>query len=86
MAESVAEQIQNYPPPIPAFEVQAEDTTAAGDVFNGALAVALLSGKTLREATRYACAAGALAVTRPGAQPSMPTRAAVNSFLRRNSQ
>jgi ribokinase len=68
------------------FRVKAVDSTGAGDAFNGALAVALLSGKTLVEATRYACAAGALSVTRPGAQPSMPTRAAVNSFLRRNRQ
>ena len=66
------------------FPVAAVDSVAAGDAFNGALAVALLSGKTLREAARYACAASALSVTRPGAQPSMPTRAAVNSFLRRN--
>ena len=68
------------------FRVKAVDSTGAGDAFNGALAVALLSGKTLREAARYACAAGALSVTRPGAQSSMPTRAALNSFLRRNSQ
>ncbi len=68
------------------FRVKAVDSTGAGDAFNGALAVALLSGKTLREAVRYACAAGALSVTRPGAQPSMPTRAAVNFFLRRKRQ
>jgi len=66
---------------VAAFRVQEVDTTAAGDAFNGALAVALLEGKTLAEATRFACAAGALSVIRPGAQPSMPTRAEVIGFL-----
>ncbi|MDW7761209.1 MAG: ribokinase [Acidobacteriota bacterium] len=65
----------------PAFPVQAVDTTAAGDVFNGALAVALVEGKTLHEAVRFASAAAALSVTRPGAQPSIPGRAEINDFL-----
>ena len=62
----------------PAFSVAAVDTTAAGDAFNGALAVALADRAELDDAIRFACAAGALAVTRPGAQPSMPTRDEVN--------
>lgn len=76
----------NRPLHLPAFRVKAVDTTAAGDAFNGGLAVALLAGKSLEEATRFACAAGALAVTRPGAQPSIPTRAALNAFLRNRAR
>ncbi|WP_437919953.1 ribokinase [Sphingobacterium sp. LRF_L2] len=56
------------------LKVAAVDTTAAGDVFNGALAVALSEGKGLREATKFACQAAALAVTRLGAQASIPYR------------
>lgn len=52
--------------------VDAVDTTAAGDAFNGALAVALAENRPLLAATRRACAAGALAATRVGAQPSLP--------------
>ena len=59
---------------VPALEVQAVDTTAAGDVFNGALAVALSEGKTLEAATEFACQASAIAVTRMGAQSSAPYR------------
>ncbi len=55
-------------------EVEARDTTAAGDAFNGALACALGSGASLEEAAGFASTAGALAVTRQGAQPSLPTR------------
>lgn len=68
--------------PIPAFAVEAVDSTAAGDVFNGALAVALAEGKGIREAARFACAAAAISVTRPGAQPSIPARREVEDFLR----
>ncbi|MFQ5778028.1 MAG: ribokinase [Terriglobia bacterium] len=71
---------------VPGFRVKAVDTTGAGDAFNGALAVGLLEGKTLVEATRLACAAAALSVTRPGAQPSMPTRAELRAFLRRHAR
>lgn len=66
---------------IPAFKVQAVDTTAAGDVFSGALAVALVEGQPLPEAARFACAAAAISVTRLGAQSSIPTRAEIEHFL-----
>lgn len=59
---------------IPAPQVEAVDTTAAGDVFNGALAVALSEGKNLKSAVTFACHAAALAVTRMGAQSSIPFR------------
>ena len=65
----------------PAPKVEAVDTTAAGDAFNGALAVALAGGATLEDAIPFACAAGAVSVTRPGAQPSMPTRRDVEALL-----
>ena len=64
-----------------AFPVEAVDTVAAGDAFNGALAVALAEGMDLKRAVLLACAAGALAVTTTGAQDSMPTRAAVQEFM-----
>jgi ribokinase len=60
------------------------DTTAAGDAFGGALAVALADGAALEDAIRFACAAGAVSVTRPGAQPSMPTRVEVEALLGRS--
>jgi ribokinase len=68
---------------IETFPVRALDTTAAGDIFNGALAVALTEGKVLAEAVRFANAAAALSVTRPGAQDSAPRRAAIERFLLR---
>jgi len=64
-----------------AYEVTAVDTTAAGDAFNGALAVALAEGKDLLDAVRYGMAAGALSATKRGAQPSLPTRDLVENFL-----
>jgi ribokinase len=66
---------------VPAFKVEPVDTTAAGDVFNGALAVALAEEKPLEKALRFASAAAALSVTRLGAQPSAPTRAEIEAFL-----
>jgi len=54
------------------------DTTGAGDSFCGALAAALAGGKSILEATERAVHAGAIAATRPGAQPSMPTAAEVD--------
>ena len=61
--------------------VKAVDTTAAGDTFCGALAVALCEGRELPDAVRFANAASALAVTRLGAQPSIPARAEINGEL-----
>jgi ribokinase len=58
------------------------DTTAAGDAFNGALAVALAEGADLDRAVRFATAAAAISVTRHGAQPSMPSRAEVDALAR----
>ncbi len=66
---------------VPSFRVDAVDTTAAGDAFCGALAVALAEGRALRDAVRFANAAGAVAVTRPGAQPSMGTRREIEDLL-----
>ncbi len=66
----------------PAFPVTAVDATAAGDAFAAALTVRLAEGASLEEAVVFANAAGALACTKVGAQPSMPTRAEVASFLR----
>ena len=68
---------------VPAFPVNAVDTVAAGDAFNGAMAVAMSEGASLAEAVRWGCAAGALAVTKVGAQDSMPDRAAVAALPRR---
>ena len=64
-----------------AYQVQAVDTVAAGDAFNGAPAVALAEGRNTDEALRRAMAAGALAVTRTGAQDSMPHKHEVEAFL-----
>ena len=64
----------------PAIPVQAIDSTAAGDAFNGGLACALARGATLEEAVRWGGLAGALATTRLGAQPSLPTEDELNRF------
>ncbi|MBC8032888.1 MAG: ribokinase [Chitinophagaceae bacterium] len=66
---------------IPAIKVEAVDTTAAGDVFNGALSVALSEDKSIEEATAFACQASAIAVTRLGAQSSAPYRNEINAFV-----
>lgn len=66
---------------VAAPEVTARDTTAAGDVFNGALAVALSEGAGLEKACAIACQAAALSVQRLGAQPSMPSRAELDAAL-----
>ena len=63
------------------FRVKAVDTIAAGDTFNGALVTALLEGKPMDSAVRFAHAAAAIAVTRPGAQPSVPWRNEIDDFL-----
>jgi ribokinase len=66
---------------VPAFEVETIDTVAAGDAFVGALAAALARGATRAEALLRASAAGALAVTVPGATPSLPTGEAVSDLI-----
>ncbi|MEJ2340104.1 MAG: ribokinase [Gemmatimonadales bacterium] len=66
----------------PAPPVAAVDTTAAGDAFNGALAVALAEGARLEAAADFANRAAALSTTREGAQPSLPTRPQVDAFAR----
>lgn len=65
---------------VPPYPAQVVDPTGAGDAFCGALGVALAEGRPLIEAVRFANAAGALAVGIPGAQPSMPTRRAVEAL------
>jgi ribokinase len=67
---------------IPAPRVTVVDTTAAGDAFNGAFATGLMLGMPPREAARFACVAAAISVTKSGAQPSMPSRAEIEEFLR----
>lgn len=70
---------------IPAFSVQAVDTVAAGDAFNGGLAAALALGHSLREAVVWGAAAGAIAATMPGAQSSLPNRTSFDAFLQQHS-
>lgn len=65
----------------PGFAVEVLDSTGAGDCFSAGLVVALLRGLSPAAALRYACAAGALACTTPGAQPSAPTQATLSRFL-----
>jgi ribokinase len=65
---------------VPSIPVKAVDTTAAGDIFNGALAVALAEGKELAKAVAFACKAAALSVTKLGAQASAPYRDEVEDF------
>lgn len=66
---------------ISGFEADPIDTTGAGDAFNGALACALSENRPLDAAARFACAAGALAVGKAGAQPAMPTRERIDALL-----
>ncbi len=69
---------------LPTFPVDAVDATAAGDAFKAALAVRWAEGTSLDDAVRFALAAGALAASRPGAQPSLPRRAEVDALLARS--
>ena len=69
---------------VPCFPVEVKDTTAVGDTFNAALAVAMAEGAPLEHALRFANAAAAISVTRFGAQASAPTRREVDAFLERN--
>ncbi|MBD2809753.1 ribokinase [Xenorhabdus sp. Vera] len=66
---------------VPGFKVKAIDTIAAGDTFNGALVTGLLEGKEMLSAIRFAHAAAAIAVTRQGAQPAIPWRNEIDTFL-----
>ena len=65
---------------VPSHRVDAVDSTAAGDAFNGGLAFALAHGMTLEDAVREAALVGALSVTRMGAQPSLPTADELEQF------
>lgn len=67
---------------VPAFKVTAIDTVAAGDAFNAAMAAGFDSSLSLREAITWGAAAGALATTKQGAQPSLPDRATFDAFLK----
>jgi ribokinase len=71
---------------VAAHAVDAVDTTAAGDTFNGALAAALAEGRELRSAVERSNAAAAISVTRPGAQASAPGRTEVEQLLRESQQ
>jgi ribokinase len=70
---------------VPAFSVDAVDTTAAGDAFNAGFAVGLMRGSTVARSAVFASAVAAISVTRPGAQPSMPTGDEVECFLKQHS-
>ena len=76
LLEDGVEVARAAPPP-----VQAVDGTAAGDAFTACLVVSLLEGRDREEALRRACAGGAIAASRPGAQPSLPTAAEVDEIL-----
>ena len=66
---------------VSALPVQAVDTTAAGDVFSGALALALSEGKDMNEAVKFACNAATLSVTKMGAQMSIPYRSEMVAII-----
>ncbi len=76
LLEGGEEIVRAAPPPIDAV-----DGTAAGDAFTACLLVSLLEARPREEALRRACAAGALAASRPGAQPSLPTAAEIDAIL-----
>ncbi|MCD7901038.1 MAG: ribokinase [Bacteroides sp.] len=65
---------------VDSYKVKAVDTTAAGDIFNGALMVALMENRSLIDSVRFACKTGAISVTRVGAQSSAPYRSEVDVF------
>ena len=68
---------------IPGYTVEAIDTVAAGDSFNGALAVGIVEGKPMADIVAYANAVGALTVTKQGAIPSLPYAREVEAFMKR---
>ncbi|MFB3890511.1 MAG: ribokinase [Phycisphaerae bacterium] len=71
---------------VPPYKVEVVDTTAAGDAFTAALAMGVACGKSMRDAARFANAAGALACTKLGAQASMPTLDDVKAFMIRAAE
>ena len=71
---------------VPSFKVEAVDTTAAGDILNGAFAAALLENKLMKEALFFANAAAAISVTQMGAQLSAPTKRQINEFLKKSGE
>ena len=79
--DGLAAHVDGRPHRLSAHPVDIVDTTGAGDAFCGAMAAALALGETLPTALAWGNAAGALAATRPGAQPSMPTRAEIAAQL-----
>ena len=70
---------------VPSFKIHAVDPTAAGDTFTGAMTLEYLRCGDILRAVRYGCAAGALAATKLGAQPSLPTQLEVERFLAERS-
>jgi ribokinase len=85
LGEAGAVLLEDDAPPvlIEAHKVEAVDTTAAGDAFNGAFAVGLSEGKSPAAAVKFAVAAAAISVTRHGAQPAMASRHEIDAFLGR---
>ena len=79
-------QPDQAPIQVPSYQVEVVDTTAAGDSFVGSFAVALATGQSLETAVQRGCGAGALATTRLGAQPSIPTQKQVDDLLKVNSK
>jgi len=69
---------------VPRLQVNAVDTTGAGDAFNGGFVTALSEGKDLFDALRFGNATGALSVTKPGAAPAMPYRTEIDSLYQEN--
>lgn len=69
----------------PSFRVLAVDSTAAGDVFNGTLAMAIANGETIQDTIEIASAAAAISVTKQGAQTSIPTYSEIDAFLKKNN-
>jgi ribokinase len=69
---------------VPAYKVSAIDATAAGDVYCGTLATALMEDRSLQDAVRFSSAAAALCVTKLGAQPSAPSRPEIDDFMNNN--
>ena len=80
-AQGVWIDAENFAGHVPAYPVKPIDTVAAGDVFIGAFVTRLCEGDDVRSAAQFGCAASAIAVTRPGAQPSIPSRAEVMAFI-----